>query len=61
MIIRIKQFSKADEYYIVYYDSGKIKVYTKLPKTAQVFMESHKSNTFIYGTKVTPATITIWE
>lgn len=62
MIIRIKQFSKADEYYIVYYESGKIIVYyNKLPKTAQEFMETHKSSTFIYGTKVNPCKIKIWE
>lgn len=62
MIIRIKQrISKLRTYYMVYYDSGKTKIYDKLPKTAQEFIDTHKSNTVVYGTKVNPHTVTVWE
>ena len=63
MIIRVKQrISKVNSYYMVYYDSDRIKVFEKiLPKTVQVFIDTHKSNTVIYGTKANPHTVIVWE
>ena len=64
MIIRIKQLiSNTKNNYYVYYDNGQIRLYTygRLPKTAKDFMSKHKATQTIFGTKVNPHKITIWE
>lgn len=64
MIIRVKQLvSNTNNNYYVYYDNGQIRLYTydRLPKTAKDFMRKHKLVKAVFGTKVNPHTITIWE